>query len=274
MRKFDIVKLDWEERFGIASKGGTAVRRFSALVLGALLTAVFYGALSLLRQIYPGAVTIEMFFPGGAAERSFIPAITVLLAMWAWSMLLLKRSKLAIQKKALQALAENTDENSWQDSFCEISDFIAPAALAKRLELQKRNLSVLEITGLMESHIEDLEKDSENSFSAVSSFIWAIPVLGFIGTVLGLARAVGNFGSLTGAGDQAGFEAVLPEITGGLATAFETTLIALVLALILQLLASFRSQAELDFIAQVKKAVMPDVAEENLAGNDSEQRAL
>lgn len=256
MRKFDIVKLDWEERFGIAAKGGTAVRRFSSLVMGVMLTAALYGVLALLRELYPGTVTIEMFFPGGAADRSFIPVITVLLAMWTWSMLLLKRSKLAVQKKALAAIPENATGEDLAELYSNVSDFIAPAALEKLLLLKKRNLSELEITGLMESCFDDLEKESENTFMSISSFIWAIPVLGFIGTVLGLARAVSNFGSLTGAEGKSGFDAVLPQITGGLATAFETTLIALVLALILQLISSYRSQCELDFIGEVKKHIM------------------
>lgn len=260
MQKFDIVKLDWEERFGIASQGGTAVNKFASLVPAAVLTAAFYGILSLLRQRWGGAVMLEMFFPGGAAQRTFIPVLTVLLGMWTLSMLLLKRSKLKIQRLALQALPlkHNSLEQTaiLQERFENPGDFAAAAALVQRIELEERGLAPLEVNGIMENYFNDLEKASDNSFMPISCFIWSIPVLGFIGTVLGLAKAVGNFGGLAQSGSANAFESILPQITGGLATAFETTLIALVMALILQIFSSFQNQAELDFLAKLKSAVM------------------
>ena len=33
----------------------------------------------------------------------------------------------------------------------------------------------------------------ENSYTLVRGFIWAIPVLGFIGTILGLTDTINNF---------------------------------------------------------------------------------
>ena len=260
MKKFDIVKLDWEERFGISALGGTAVRKFSSLVLGAILTAVFYGILSLLRTRWGGTVGLEMFFPGGHAGRTFIPVLTVLLGMWTLSILLLKRSKLKVQTKALNDLPAAGDPEEQRkilsERFDKVEDFIAAAAMAERCKLDAQGLSELEITGVMESYFNDVEKDVDNTYMPVSCFIWSIPVLGFIGTVLGLAKAVSNFGFLSGTGDKASFEAVLPQITGGLATAFETTLIALIMALILQIFSSFLNQSELAFITKVKSAVM------------------
>ena len=36
----------------------------------------------------------------------------------------------------------------------------------------------------------------ETSYSVINAFVWAIPVLGFIGTVLGLSQAIGQFGGV------------------------------------------------------------------------------
>ena len=83
-------------------------------------------------------------------------------------------------------------------------------------------------------------------------------MLGFIGTVLGLAKAVNKFGALATSGDGASFNAVLPQVTGGLATAFETTLIALVLALILQLVSACRRQDEELFFGSLKSRLFAD----------------
>ena len=255
-KKLDIVKLDCEERFGLASGGDLSGGKFSSLILGLLFTAIFYAVLGLLRMHTSGSIAVEMFFPGGAEERTYIPAITVLLAMTALGRLAVKRSKLSMQKYALYHLPQELNGNDLASQLSEIydspEDFLAPAMLLQQHKAQQ-TMSRLEAFEFAENSFNDLEKESETSFLPVSTLIWAVPVLGFIGTVLGLARAVGNFGTLLNSGSSGGFEAVLPQITGGLATAFETTLIALVLALILQILSSAVNHAEARFIAELKK---------------------
>lgn len=255
-KKLDIVKLDCEERFGLASGGSLSGGKFSSLILGLLFSAIFYAVLGLLRLHTSGGIAVEMFFPGGAEERTYIPAITVLLAMTALGRLAVKRSKLSMQKYALSHLPQNLPGSDLYTRLAEIydspEDFLAPAMLLQQHQAQQ-TMSRLEAFEFVENSFNDLEKESETSFLPVSTLIWAVPVLGFIGTVLGLARAVGNFGTLLNSGSSGGFEAVLPQITGGLATSFETTLIALVLALILQILSSAVNHAEARFIADLKK---------------------
>ena len=74
-------------------------------------------------------------------------------------------------------------------------------------------------------------------------------MLGFIGTVLGLASAIGNFSSLLdNQTDVSGIVGSLKEVTGGLSTAFETTLLALVIALVLQLWITSQKKAEEVFL--------------------------
>ena len=269
MKRFDIVKLDWEERFGLPSAGALNVGKFSSFILGAILTAVLYGILSLLRQLMGNPVTLAMFFPGGEASRSYVPVITVLMAMWTLSMLIIKQSKLKVQQYALDALPVNKKADNQltllEELYDNIENYPAASMLKKRLLLEKTQSHCAENIQLMENAFNDLEKDSENSFIIISCFIWAIPVLGFIGTVLGLARAVSNFGVLSNASGQLDFNAVLPRITGGLATAFETTLIALVFALMLQILSSFQNQREQRWISSVKQHIM----DQNFCGDET-----
>ena len=266
-KKLDIVKLDCEERFGLASGGCFAAGRFSSLILGLLFTAIFYAALGLLRMHTSSGIAVEMFFPGGAENRTYIPAITVLLAMIALGKLAIKRSKLSMQKYALEHLPEQLNTSGLRAQLAEIydspEDFLAPAMLLQQHQAQQ-TMTNLEVFEFMENSFNDLEKESENGFLPVSTLIWAVPVLGFIGTVLGLARAVGNFGTLLNSGSSGGFEAVLPQITGGLATAFETTLIALVLALILQILSSAANHAEARFIAELKKSISKSTFQQDI----------
>ena len=90
---------------------------------------------------------------------------------------------------------------------------------------------------------------SKQAIRLLRGFIWAIPILGFIGTVMGLSQAIGGFGSVLGNTDNmAEITAALQVVTAGLSIAFETTLIALVAALILQMLMTFLKKAEEEFL--------------------------
>lgn len=64
------------------------------------------------------------------------------------------------------------------------------------------------------------------SYSFVRIIIWAIPILGFLGTVIGITIAIANLSPQQ-------LEESLGEVTSGLGTAFDTTALALMLAMIL-----------------------------------------
>ena len=122
-----------------------------------------------------------------------------------------------------------------------------------RIECALENLRNIGRVSDVSSFLKDLaERDasvSETTYTLPQGLIWAIPVLGFIGTVLGLSEAVGGFGSVVAGGaDLDALKGALGGVTGGLATAFETTLIALVIALIIQLLMTLLQQKEEDFL--------------------------
>ena len=74
----------------------------------------------------------------------------------------------------------------------------------------------------------------QNSYSLIKVLLWAIPILGFIGTVIGMSQAVGSFESVLGNADNVdGLKAGLTKVTGGLGTAFDTTYLALVISVLL-----------------------------------------
>ena len=64
--------------------------------------------------------------------------------------------------------------------------------------------------------------------------LWAIPLTGFIGTVIGMSQAVGSFDAvLSNADNVDGLKDGLVQVTGGLGTAFDTTFLALVISVFL-----------------------------------------
>ena len=102
---------------------------------------------------------------------------------------------------------------------------------------------------ILRSQAEHDESSMETSYSLLRGFVWAIPVLGFIGTVLGLAVAIGNFGAvLETTTEVSEITKELKNVTGGLKTAFNTTLQALVAALAIQLWLTFLKKSEEEFL--------------------------
>ena len=102
-----------------------------------------------------------------------------------------------------------------------------------------------EAAGLLATQSDIDANAVSSSYSLVKVFIWAIPILGFIGTVKGLGDAVGGFGgSLDGATDISAVKESLTTITGGLSTAFDTTFIALIMSLFLMIPMSSLQKSE------------------------------
>jgi len=104
------------------------------------------------------------------------------------------------------------------------------------------------------------ESSHETSFGLINGFLWAIPVLGFIGTVLGLGQSIASFSSLLdNQSDMSGIVASLTQVTAGLSTAFDTTLLALVIALVLQLWMTLQKTNEEQFLDDCSEYCMKQI---------------
>lgn len=86
----------------------------------------------------------------------------------------------------------------------------------------------------MELHRVDLR------YTLLRYVAWLIPTIGFIGTVVGIAQALGKLGNTAAEGAMDNMTAV----TASLALAFNTTIIALVLSAFIVLLVQFTQQKE------------------------------
>ncbi len=83
-----------------------------------------------------------------------------------------------------------------------------------------------EVLALTDAQIKLYNAEIESEQSYVNYAIWAIPSVGFIGTVLGIAASLGF-------ANQASSPEGIEKVTNMLAVAFDTTLVALVLSVIL-----------------------------------------
>jgi biopolymer transport protein ExbB/TolQ len=99
---------------------------------------------------------------------------------------------------------------------------------------------LMEADLVLQQFVVDDEESTRRAYSLVRTFVWALPVLGLIGTVLGIAFAVGGFASFLGGrvDDVEAIKKSLVGVTGGLSFAFLLTLLGLATSLVLMLLAS------------------------------------
>ena len=201
-------KLDPEARLGIGTKKFTGVNGFFAFFCGIWMTLFFYAVLWLVKRTV-SVQFIDMFFHGGAENRSAIPYITVLLTMWCLAFLLLKKKKIKIQRKAFQVNILPDDpgfilsaDNSGvvlrkieELVYCP-EGFVAFNRIQKTLANLKNIGRVSDVSSVLNDVAIADEKYIEGTYTVVKGLIWAIPVTGFIGTVLGLSEAVGGFGKV------------------------------------------------------------------------------
>jgi hypothetical protein len=240
--RFSWFRDDLESRIGVRGARFTHVNNFLWAVAALVVTVVFYAALS----PWPLNPYVQVFTNRGAVQY-----IEVYFSFWALILVLMKWSKVRVQAKAL----------AFQDLVPAEADFVlSPATvglvlgrlrdecddpgrfiLFNRIGLALSNLKNMgqigDVDNVLQSQASNDEDIMESGYTLVKGLIWAIPVLGFIGTVQGLGMAIGSFSAvLAGATDLAKLKEPLQNVTLGLATAFDTTFVALVAALAIQLI--------------------------------------
>jgi biopolymer transport protein ExbB/TolQ len=244
---------DVEERLGFRGRRHTRVNMLLSCLLGLVSSIGFYGLLTLFSR-----TTFALMF----TERGPTPYAIVFLFFWSCAILLLKSRKLALQCEALDhtitpespdfILSVNTVDDVIQKIYRTVDDprhFVVFNRIVIALS-NLRNLGrVSDVDEILRSQASQEEAAMETSYAVVQGFIWAIPVLGFIGTVLGLSEAIGGFGNVLGAADDISqISGALRGVTAGLHTAFETTLEALVAALGIQFWLTFLKKSEEEFL--------------------------
>ena len=105
-----------------------------------------------------------------------------------------------------------------------------------------------------------------DAYGLVRTVTWAVPILGFLGTVVGITLAIANI-------DPAGLGESLGEVTGGLAVAFDTTALALTLSLALVFLTQATEGKELANLERLRDAAFGSLMPLLPAADDDPVRA-
>ena len=250
---------DIENRLGFHAGRYTSVNKGLSLLFALVLLFVFGGAIFGLSFVKSFQPISDMFLRSGNVW-TLGPAM--LLFFISITSLFFKGRKLTLQKRALSistvpqnpdfVLNEQTAETALT-RLRKVVDNPRHFILLNRVQTALASLhnigAISEVASILKNQADNDENQVSSSYTMVSGAVWAIPVLGFIGTVMGLSSAIGNFaGTLSAAKNIEAIKGNLQSVTGGLSTAFETTLVALICALIIQLYLNYMQQKESDFL--------------------------
>jgi len=206
----------------------------SPLLWGALLAVGFFAPLE------TGAVTnpdILRYFTGHWINYVETAAFFVALAALVLKALDVAGQLAAVDDPVLAAapVGGQTLEASAQllEDIDRFENRNGPGYLSRRL---RNTLSFITRKGSADTLDDEIKYLSDmdaagaaQSYGFVKIIIWAIPILGFLGTVIGITIAIANL-------NPQQLEQSLPEVTGGLGVAFDTTALALGLSMVLMFL--------------------------------------
>lgn len=260
-------------------------------VIAAVLSAAFLGAMIPLNAN-------DLYFGQLFLARGLVPYPLVFLMMWSGAILFLKSRKLKRQKESMlfdmlpNDISENITVKNAGQFMKNIRDLPAKASESFLINRVMRGLDhfrVLQNSSEVSSRLAvQSEIDAtavESSYSMLKVFIWAIPILGFIGTVIGISAAVGGFQGDLADASMDELKESLGAVTGGLSTAFDTTLVALVMSMFVMFPTSSMQKAEEDLLNWVDEYCNENLlkrlkdsggkrAEMDLQNSDGMQKAI
>ncbi len=250
----------WEE------KDPTNPNGFVSFGIGFVIFLVWVGILYPMQApagTSPAVYTGMQFIASLFYKHLLVSFTNTLFFTWAMSIIYLKFQKLRHQREALlldvlpwELGAEINAQNvsSFIDNLYKLPvrlrDSMMVNRMRKALELFEVKQNAGDVTNMLSSQSDIDSMRIGGSYSLLKAFLWAIPILGFIGTVIGLSHAIGgmNFSDMS---DMSQITTTLGTVTSGLGTAFDATLLGLVLALSLNFPLNAMMKAEDDCLNSI-----------------------
>lgn len=222
-------------------------------------TIVFFAGLRLL----PESRIAELFL-----ERGWVQYAITFVSFWSLALLFAKRRRLVREERMLERdwLATSEPERGREIAPEAVDGALARLAsqpgfdfesvLGRRIVRALRHFQarrrVVEVVELLSVESRADEGRIEASHALIRVFIWAVPTLGFIGTVIGIGSAVAGFSTtLESASSLESMRESITAVTGGLGVAFDTTLLALVMSILVMFPSSALQRFEERFLDEV-----------------------
>lgn len=232
------------------------------LLLGAALAAIFFGLIIAGPLEHPILVRYCLSHPVAIASVSlFFVGIVTLVFKWYQV-----TTQLAVTRKTIATLNRLTTDG--QDvSPVKRPEWISAhwSSLPKELVASWFSSRLMRILDMQISrgrrthldtdlkHLAEADADRQHdSYSLLRIINWAMPMLGFLGTVLGISQTLGQLDTKMLATQQ---QEAMNQLTAGLYVAFDTTAIALVLTVFLMFVQFGVSRLELRLLAKIDEKI-------------------
>ena len=138
--------------------------------------------------------------------------------------------------------------------------------------------SAQKVEAALENDTEAYDLAQQSSYALPRILVWSIPVLGFLGTVMGIGESVSGFQSfLSKADDIDVLREGLVNVTSGLGTAFDTTFLALLISVVVVFPLTLTERLEQRMLTkvdlQLKKSVLEGLPETS-SGNSIDKSTI
>ncbi len=249
-----------------------------SLLWGTVITVVFLVAVYYLGEIKSMAGIRAMFF-----ERGFIQYLITYLGAWSFAIGFLKQRDINWERKKHYEIKNHfiwDVKDDVDETLNHLRQVVKGAENTRLFHRIQRAFSAfksgMESNDLREVLLEQSDRDSENvelSYTILKVLVAVIPLLGFTGTVLGISNAVNNFSSVIESAKE--LEQVtqhLGGVTTGLAVAFDTTLLSLLITVPLMMYVSALKKREDEMLIEVDELVEYEILDKIFSAKNKESR--
>lgn len=227
-----------------------------------IVAAGIFGAGFILIVYIAGKITLFEGMREVILDRGFIQYLNIALGAWAYAILLLKRNEIREQQALTKRLKTHlklegefdlaTVKNDLRETF----PMAVSSWLFQRIDRIDAYLQAAGSTkGLRETLREQSDRDAEAvdvGYSILRVLIAVIPLVGFSGTVLGISASVGYFsGIIQIAKELEEVTRQLGGVTNGLAVAYDTTLLSLLIVIPLMIGVSSTKKRDDEFLNEI-----------------------
>jgi len=131
-------------------------------------------------------------------------------------------------------------------------DFLMVDIIRKACTKFRANKSISDVIEIVSTQVKINVSKAESAQSVIRYLAWAIPSIGFIGTIMGIAESLGF-------ADQAGDPEGLRLVTDAMYVAFDTTLIALILSIVMMWFFHSLQEKEEDLHSNMEEYVIENL---------------
>ena len=232
------------------------------LFFGIVASGVFLGFLYGLEEVSRISLPLTDKF----LHRGWTPYLATFLSAWAAAILFEKLVLVRRQRKILDQgflLADTTlDDPHAVDALFrhieatskKVGDRLLGPRISRAIEHYLATRRLKDVDDFLRAENDTALEKLDDSYGPIRAFVWAIPILGFVGTVMGVGEAVGGFASFMQEAESIDtIKIALGSVTTGLSVAFDTTLIALTLSLAVMLFMSGVEKSEIGHLRQLDR---------------------